>query len=303
MKNHYSNKMSAHPGAIIGKGIFILIFLLLSFTMKAGDITGTFTTLANCPMNLTCFTVDPTTGYFYGQGDQGSTNYYRYNPSTNTWTTMASCPVSSGNNGGATYLNGKIYNSYCSFSTLAVYDIATNTWTTMAGGLNAGSISNDGTNIYVSGDNIFKKYIVSTNTWETLAGTSCQPWGGLQYKNGFFYLHTGNGTTGFKKYQVSNNTWTTLTDVPGGAVLGSAIYDAYYYCQGSYGGKNLYSYDLGAGVWNNTLTLPFTTNDAAIVTYGNSLYIVQVRQEQDLQSSLPIILCLQTLNAALWHTI
>ena len=127
----------------------------------------------------------------------------------------------------------------------------------------------------VSADNTFKKYVVSSGTWVTLTGTACQPWGGLQYKNGYFYLHAGNGTTPFKRYRVATDTWEDLTDVPDGAVLGSAIYDAYYYCQGSYGGKNLYSYDLGAGEWNNTLTLPFTTNDAAIVTYGTSLYIVQ----------------------------
>lgn len=68
----------------------------------AGTIAGTFTALTASPMNLTCFTVDPTTGLMYGQGDQNSTNYYRYNPATDTWSTLAACPVSSGNNGGAT---------------------------------------------------------------------------------------------------------------------------------------------------------------------------------------------------------
>jgi gliding motility-associated-like protein len=251
-----------------------LLFWLIPFSLKGGEISGTFVSLASCPMNLTCFTVDPTTGYFYGQGDR-STNYYRYNAATNAWSTLAASPQTSGNNGGATYLNGKIYNSYCSYDVVTVYTIATNTWTTIAGGLNSGSISTDGTDIYVSANNSFKKYVVSTSTWVTLTGTTCQPWGGLRYKSGYFYLHEGNGTTGFKRYHVATDTWTALTSVPGGAVLGSAIYDAYYYCQGSYGGTNLYSYDLGAGEWNNILTLPFTTNDAAIVTYVNSLYIVQ----------------------------
>jgi gliding motility-associated-like protein len=255
--------------------ILAILFTIISPSVFGGVVSGTFTSLASCPMNLTCFTVDPTTGYFYGQGDQGSTNYYRYNAGTNTWTTLASSPQPSGNNGGATYLNGKIYNSYCSYNVITVYTIATNSWTTISGGLNSGSISNDGTDIYVSADGTFKKYVISSGTWVTLSATSCQPWGGLQYKNGFFYLHVGNGQSGFKRYEVATDTWTTLTNVPGGAVLGSAIYDAYYYCQGSYGGTNLYSYDLGAGEWNNTLTLPFTTDDAAIVTYGTSLYIVQ----------------------------
>ncbi|MFA6950896.1 MAG: MBG domain-containing protein, partial [Lentimicrobiaceae bacterium] len=270
MRNEYSG--SASTGISSGQGTS----QQRSGTSARGtNVTGTFTTLASCPMNLTCFTVDPTTGYFYGQGDQGSINYYRYDASSNTWTTLAPCPVSSGNNGGATCLDGKIYNSYCSNNSIAIYTIATNTWTSIASGMQTGDICNDGTDIYISGNEVFKKYVVSSGTWVGLTGTACQPWGGLQYKNGYIYLHTGDGSVGFKRYQVSTNTWTDLTNVPGGAVLGSAIYDAYYYCQGDYGGNNLYSYDLGAQTWNNTLTLPFTTNDAAIVTYGNSLYIVQ----------------------------
>lgn len=259
----------------------LISVLLISFTLtnipniNAGNVSGIMTTLASSPMNLTCFTVDPTTGYFYGQGDQGSTNYYRYDPTTNTWSSLTPCPQSSGNNGGATYLNGKIYNSYCSNGIIAIYTIATDSWTTITGGINSGNICNDGTDVYISGNNIFKKYVVNNGTWVDLTGTTCEPWGGIQYKNGFFYLHEGNGSLGFKRYQVSSNTWTTLPNVPYGSVLGSAIYDAYYYCQGDYGGTNLYSYDLGAGEWNNILTLPFATNDAAIVTYGNSLFIVQ----------------------------
>jgi len=290
----WTNQLKHYGGIIrhgttnrLARSSLILLFLLamiLPTTMVAGTISGTFTTLANCPMNLTCFTVDPTTGYFFGQGDQSSTNYYRYNPSTNTWSTLASCPQSSGNNGGATYLNGKIYNSYCSQTTMTVYDIASNTLSTIIGGMMSGNITNDGTNLYISGSNssytasILKKYVVSTGTWVTLATSSRygdNSWGGLQYKNGYIYHHPGDGQEFFDRYNIATNTWEDLTNVPGGAVLGSAIYDAYYYCQGSYGGTNLYSYDLGQGAWNNTLTLPFTTNDAAIVTYGNSLYIVQ----------------------------
>ncbi|HKK42244.1 MAG TPA: hypothetical protein VJ963_07535, partial [Bacteroidales bacterium] len=274
MKNIFTQRIINAGKNIIKSVILLFILWTIPTNARAGVISGTFTTLASCPMNMTSFTVNPSTGLFYGQGDR-STNYYRYDASTNTWTTLASCPVNSGNNGGATYLNGKIYSSYCSLEVLTIYDIASDSWTTVSGGVPTGDIATDGTDIYVSGNNNFKKYIVSSGTWVSLTGTSCQPWGGLQYKNGYFYLHEGNGRTGFKRYNVATDTWEDLPNVPDGAVLGSAIYDAYYYCQGSYGGTNLYSYDLGAGEWNNTLTLPFTTNDAAIITYGNSLYICQ----------------------------
>ncbi len=276
------DKISTHvryPGIKISGIPLLLILLIMTFlplSLYGGYVSGTFTTLANCPMKMTSFTVDPTTGYFYGQGDR-SENYYRYNPTTNTWSALASCPLNAGNNGGATYLNGKIYNSYCSNSTITVYDIATNTWSTISGGFATGKISTDGTDIYICGNGVFKKYVLASSSWTSLTGLSYsdQPWGGLQYINGYFYHHSGNGSTPFDRYEVATDTWTSLDPVPAGAVLGSAIFDAYYYCQGPYGGTNLYSYDLGAQEWNNTLTLPFTTNDAAIVTYNNSLYIVQ----------------------------
>ena len=243
----------------------------------AGTIAGDFTTLTASPMNITCFTVDPTTGLMYGQGDQDSTNYYKYDPSSNLWSTLASCPVAPGNNGGATYMGGKIYNSYCSNTntSMTVYDIASNTWSTIAGGLQTGAISNDGTDIYVSASGTFKKWDISAGQWVSLTATTTSSWSGLQYKNGYFYSHTGNRATVLKRYSVATDTWETLTAVPGGAVLGSAIFDAYYYCMGDYDGTNLYSYDLGAAEWNNTLPLPFTINDASIVVYNNSLYIIQ----------------------------
>ena len=269
------NIMRLITGVLLLPLLVMMLWLMTPPPAMAGTISGGFTTLTASPMNITCFTVDPTTGLMYGQGDQSSTNYYSYNPATNTWSTLASCPVSSGNNGGATYMDGKIYNSYCSNTNMRVYDIVSNTWSTIAGGLQSGNIANDGTDIYVSANNSFKKWDISASQWVSLTATTTQAWGGLQYKNGYFYSHAGNGSTPFKRYSVATDTWENLTAVPGGAVLGSAIFDAYYYCMGSYGGTNLYSYDLGATEWNNTLTLPFTINDTSIVVYNNSLYIVQ----------------------------
>jgi hypothetical protein len=263
-------------------GILILPLLLAGSLLfnnspaDAGTIAGTFTTLTASPMNITAFTVDPTTGLMYGQGDQSSKNYYRYDPIANTWSTLASCPQDSGNNGGAAYLEGKIYITYCGYTVMTVYDIASNTWSTVTGGLQSGNIASDGIDIYISASGTFKKWDVSDSRWVSLTPTTTQAWGGLQYRNGYLYSHFGNGTNGFKRYNISTNaSWETLTSVPGPAVLGSAIFDAYYYCMGDYGGTNLYSYDLGAAEWNNTLTLPFSINDASIVVYDNSLYIIQ----------------------------
>lgn len=264
--------------------MFAILLVVVKSSLYAGSVSGTFTTLSACPVNLSAMAVDPSTGYFYAVADQNQTAAtYRYNAATNTWTNMNSAPPhQTGNNAGATFLNGKIYVSYTSYPDLAVYDVAGNSWTTITGptgGTNTGDISNDGTNVYVACSGTpgkFWRYNVSGGTWTALASVpKNQNWGGLSYKNGYFYSSEGNGGTGFQRYQVSTDIWTSLDDVPGGAVLGAAIYDAFYYCMGSYGGTNLYSYDLGSQTWNNILTLPWTINDATICVYNNSLYIIQ----------------------------
>jgi len=263
----------------------VLVMMLLAFqpTLFAGEISGTFTTLTNCPQRLSAMCVDPTTGIMYAVGDQSSNAFYKYTVSSNTWTALANAPVTTGNNAGATYLGGKIYIAYTSQADIQVYTVSSNTWVTLTGptgGVYTGNISNDGTNVYIACAGTlgkFWRYNVSDGTWTELASVPiADRWGGLAYNNGYFYCTQGNGNNGFQRYRVSTDVWTTLTDVPlTGAVLGAAIYDAYYYCMGDYGGTNLYSYDLGDQTWNNTLSLPWTIDDATICVYNNALYIIQ----------------------------
>ena len=272
---------------LIKKGIYFPILLMTLFfvpkSMFGGTISGTFTALTNCPQTLSAMCLDPVNGVFYAVGDQSSNTFNKYTIATDTWTTLAHAPETTGNNAGATYLNGKIYISYTQKNDLQVYTVSTNTWATLTGptdGAFTGDISNDGSNVYIACTGTpgkFWRYNVSGGTWTQLASAPVvQKWGGLAYNNGYFYCHEGNGANGFQRYRVATDIWETLSSVPlTGAVLGVAIYDAYYYCMGDYSGTNLYSYDLGSAVWNNTLTLPWTINDVTICVYGNALYIIQ----------------------------
>ena len=52
--------------------------------------------------------VDPTTNLIYAQ-ENGGTSFWVYDPRTDESKELAEAPINSGNNGGATYLNGKIY--------------------------------------------------------------------------------------------------------------------------------------------------------------------------------------------------
>ena len=120
---------------------------------------------------------------------------YRYDPATNTYTTLANLPLSTSAQA-AVYLNGKIYriggcgNVGCSFGTAQV-DI----------------------------------YTIATNTW---ASGPAYPIGAAYVSavvyNGFIYVaggRDGNGQTTSKTYRLDPValTWndTAIADLPGGA--------------------------------------------------------------------------------------
>ena len=211
---------------------------------------------ATSPGRLTCVAADPTTGLIYAQQDMG-TAFYVYDPLRNVWSYLSDAPLNSGNNGGAAYLDGKIYTVYTGNATdIGVYDIASNTWGTIPNGLGAGSgvISSDGTYLYLAVTSYLLRYNPSTSGWTTLATPSIdiQPWGGMAYWNGKLYVHQGNSGYLFAKYDILTDTWTTLPDLPGGAVLGSAIDPVRqkYYAYGSYFDDNWYIFDLVSETWN-----------------------------------------------------
>lgn len=228
---------------------------------------GDFTRLTDSPGPLTCFTIDPTSQLMYGQLNYGN-QFYRYDPETNAWTSLAPCPVTGGNNGGATYLNGKIYTFYTDMSQMAVYNIASNTWTNTSTPFGTANVTSDGTYLYAVVSNVFKRFNPSTSVWTDLASPPFyfQPWGALVRVNNHLYGHEGNGYTGFAMYSISTNTWTILPSVPDGTVLGGTV-DASgknFYAYGSYWGTNLYQYNIPSATWSVAQIPFFSVNDGGM---------------------------------------
>jgi sugar lactone lactonase YvrE len=233
-----------------------------SFSLLQG-VPGDFERLASSPVPLTCVVEDPVAMTLYAQANN-STGFYRYRAASNVWEPLASAPVTSGNNGGAALLNGKIYTVYTQDNfTMGVYDIAANSWSTRANplGQGTGNIASDGgTYLYLVFGNQFVRF-------DPAAGTSAplpvppfafNPWGGLRFLSGRLYGHQGNGAAGFARFDVASNAWTLLPSTPGGAVLGSAIdpVNQQYFAYGSYSGTNLYRFSFSSETWN-VLTVPF----------------------------------------------
>ena len=138
----------------------------------------------------------------------------RFDPSNNTWTTLASLPILL-SSGKAIYLNGKIYvlggqTEAAPIGTVYIYDIASNAWTTGANapiGSSAYAIGTDVTRgiVYVTGglDNQtlaqinLSAYDTKTNTWSSLPGMKTARYGHeAAFIEGKLYVVGGTGVAG-----------------------------------------------------------------------------------------------------------
>ncbi len=258
------------PGLVAAVACALLLLIGGAFASRAQGAVGEFQSLTSSPVDLTSEAVDPHTNLIYAQQNEG-TAFYRYDPRTNAWTELAAAPTNSENNGGATYLNGKIYASYTENSEVVdVYDIASNTWTTIPNPLAQGTadITALGEDIYMVEGTKLIKYDPATQVTTTLAEPPIgfQRWGGLQPYQGKIYGHSGNGSKGFAVYDVASNAWTELPELPNGAVAGSALdpVTGTYYAYGDYGGTELFRYDIASNTWT-VATLPFEVGDGGLV--------------------------------------
>jgi subtilisin family serine protease len=173
-----------------------------------------FVVMKESPEIITWQVTDPGTGLLYALGN--SNKLYRYDPSTNSWSELSSCP--SATVGVAAFHDGRIY----AFKTaggngMHIYDVVTNTWQSRLIALNPATIGaavSDGTFLYVASVATIYKYDYASNVWTlvTSASSFIYSIGGMAYDNGVIYciLVTGitaDGTTPIKKYFISNDTW------------------------------------------------------------------------------------------------
>ena len=205
-----------------------LSFAVAGTASAAAPAVGSFQKRASSPHPVNNVTADPTTNMIYAQQFDGK-GFYRYNPRTNTWTTLHQAPISQGNNGGAAYVKGKIYTVYTNNDTqMGVYDIATGTWSTITNplGMGTGDITSHMGLLYLVDGTDFISYDPATATTSTLATPpfSFSEWAGLAaYKGDIFGQQGDDSTHGFAKYDIATNSWISLPDLPGLALLGAAI--------------------------------------------------------------------------------
>lgn len=299
----FERKARSKRVAAIGAIALLGLLLATSFAPGAAQArVESFQDLAPSSVELTAVAADPGTGLIYAQED-GGTKFFVYNPGTNAWTELAPSPLDSGNNGGATFLGGKIYTVYTGNATsLGVYDIGANSWTTTDNPLASGTgdITAAGGKLYLAqGLEFFSLDPVSGIATplaeppkfpESEGDEGFESWGGLQVADGKIYGHQGNGYTGFGVYDIAANSWRELPYAPKvlddegddleGPLLGSAynpLTNAYI-TYGPYGGKSLFRFDIEAGSWSNS-PLPFVVDDGGMAYVSlpgiEGIYMVQ----------------------------
>ncbi|HEY3944387.1 MAG TPA: hypothetical protein VGL78_04100 [Solirubrobacteraceae bacterium] len=223
---------------------------------------GTFQKRASSPQPINNVAVDPTTNMIYAQQYEGK-GFYRYNPRTNTWATLAKAPINQGNNGGAAYLNGKIYTVYTDNDTqMGVYNIATGKWSTTGNPLNSGTadITSRKGLLYLVNGTDFIAYSPDEQLAFPLASPpfSFNRFGGLAPFKGKIYGQQGDGGSAFASYDVGTDTWSSLDNLPSGGVLGAAIdpVTGIFYAYGNYGDDLFYRYSTAQQSWLFTLGFP-----------------------------------------------
>jgi N-acetylneuraminic acid mutarotase len=205
--------------------------------------------VANYPETLESAAICTDGTFMYGAGGNAAgfptSGFYQYDPSGNSWNTLASVPqqlydarsvYDSANN--KIYLFGGIDVNFFVLNTTYIYDIATNTWTTgapmPAERFFPGAVYYGPTGlVYVAGgiDGTFAEtnttwsYDPVADTWNpslapipvVMGGSAVSLVGQTMYLQGSF----GSGATNFNyAYDVVANTWTQKANIP------AAVYEA-----------------------------------------------------------------------------
>jgi hypothetical protein len=129
--------------------------------------------------------------HFFLKGS-GTTEFYRYSCSTNTWVVKANAPTGTS---GKTFKNGSclatdgttIWALKGSYNELYAYDIATDIWTTKT-----------------------PLPLIGSSGKKVKAKDGC----GIAYSDGLVYCSKGGNSREFWSYRTDTNSWTQLEDMP-----------------------------------------------------------------------------------------
>ena len=239
----------------------ILVWLIVAIYGSAASAAATWSAKQNMPAALyaSAFAVTDGKLYVFGGrwGESIFSDSYAYDPSTNSWTVLASMPAPRGSGNGGGVINGKIY---------------------IPGGVTLGSPN------FVNNDLL--EYDPANNTWTAKASmptpSAC---GATEVIDDKLYVVTGcDGSSVFRNWlhvwDPLNNTWTQLANSPvARASAASGVINGKLYLVGGYGNSSqlmsdLDVYDPATNTWQTLASLPTPRSAAGAVVLNGKLYVI-----------------------------
>lgn len=214
-------------------------------------------------------------GYVYVFQGNSQYNFWKYNPTTNTFVGVEDAPTTLSTGSDFVYYGGNIYILRGSSSTTFYrYNVAANTWTTLA--VTPATLADDtkgvaaGNYLYFfrgSSTNTFYRYDIVGNSWSTMANTPATVGAGgtLTYPGSgdYIYATRGNTTLSVWRYSISANTWDdpSVADLPADAeaAVGSRLISNgtdLFYIAGN-GISRFYKYTVASNTWTEMTKPPF----------------------------------------------
>lgn len=229
-----------------------------------------FTLLGPVPHPYITPAVNPASGTIYGY-DPYNQHISGYNFVNNTWSDPGP-GFAPHQKGSSVIMDQRMYVVYpeplfaVHAESIHVYTIPFREWSTVPNQLGApiGSITSDGSLLYLAGGGYFKSFNPRTKVWKSLSvpGIIFNGTGGLACHDGLIYAHEGGGT-GFAIYNIASDTWETSVSLPGKAMFGGTIDTSrkrYY----TYGKDMIYEYDIDARSWASYYVPLFELSDGGI---------------------------------------
>jgi hypothetical protein len=223
----------------------------------------------------------------------GDISFWKYSPSTDSWTTLRNMPKGAYYGADLQYLNGNIYALFGGYqNTFAKYSISNDTWEILEHYpdlvYQGASMSSDGTNIYAITSNntqSFYRYSVENDTWNLLASTPATLRAGsdLERVGDYIYTPRGNNTNTFYRYSISENSWDTMSVLPGTMIDDVDITSAngYIFVSRQYNTTSFYRYEIATDTWITLVNAPMTSRYAGVQYVSADGYVYFFRGNGD----------------------
>jgi N-acetylneuraminic acid mutarotase len=276
----------------------VMAVLLLALPASAGN----WKTLAPMPAGRDDAAVETINGIIYvvdGSSGGATPTLQAFNPTTNTWTTLANIPLTSFQTGAAAgVINSQLYiaggwtiSPPLPNNTLFMYDPPSNTWTTLAtishlsacggaGVINSKFYVTTACNGFSGYYSYLDVYDPLSNAWTSLPGSaSVHAYPAFGVINDELYIAGGQNDSGaytsvLEAYNPATNSWTTLAPMPTPiAYAASVALNGQLYVFGGFNGTDdvatVQAYDPHKNKWRTLPSLPAPISlSAGVVVYG-----------------------------------